>query len=240
MLLAHTTGRLFRTFIALHLEAGKSVRKRNVMPLSQCAELLKVIEATFNRHSVAIAETLVHQLRQIASDLGSLLEPVRLKLQKLMTVQNPHLWTGTFAHSLWKQSGPSNAEAITAQAALQLMQQLLHGTESWSHQRRVVLRFATDFALKKRISCSESEIKVAASLLWQLDTMVSVWKVVRTECDCSLLYWVRELISPLLQELRAQPSSVSRPAQHSLAPLTHDLAVLRAGTSHSVPLRQCR
>lgn len=98
---------------------------------------------------------------------------------------------------------------MTAKSGLQVLKKLVQETESWSQQRRVILRIGVDFGLRTRITCNPADIKQAHALMWKLDTLTTLWQTVRQQCSTDLLYWVRELLSPMLQSLVAHPQTVS-------------------------------
>lgn len=188
LVLAHQASHVLKGFMNLHLATGSPVRKRNIEPLAQAVELLKVIEAEFQRKSTVIAESVPHLLRGLSHDIIATFRPVKAKLMSASGLD------------------PARQETL---AAITLLENVLQSTESFTATRRTVVALALRVALMKG-SAAAGEAVSLGKKTWMMG-MLADWQTrILSACDCSFLYWHRELLPNLLESVFVDPERAQR------------------------------
>lgn len=188
LVLAYQASHTVRNFMNLHLVSGSPIRARNIYPLAQALELLKVIENEFRRRNAVIAQAMPHILRGLAQDVLGTFRPVRQKLETA------------------RKLDPAKQECL---AACKLLENVLQTTESMSKTRRTVVALGLRVALMKGSSAYSASGAVGRKM-WMLDMLAEWQNRVRSVCDCSFLYWNRELLPSLLQSVYRRPEEAGR------------------------------
>lgn len=139
--------------------------------------MIKALEAAIKTHNLAIAETLQHVTRDNAAELLNKVLPLRLMV--------------TTAR------GASSDVLRTISAATELIEGMAVTTESWVPSRRVMLQLAASVATQKGGLSKDADVGVITRSLWMLGLLSEYHTMVRAAADCSLLYWLRELLPAL-------------------------------------------
>lgn len=182
--LAQSHATLLRTCVALHVSLAIPFAKRALGPLCSIVEGLKAIEqAILREHAASVAESLSGAMRALARALLAQLGPLRVKLERKR-----------FA---------STAGRLDALAAVDAAITLLASSDLFSPSRIGILRLTLSIAFNERTApeaattehrCRER----AGALLRRLELLSDLNQRLVRACDCSSLYWSRELFEPML------------------------------------------
>lgn len=175
--LAHAAQRQLSSFVCLHLLLSRPIKKKAIEPLARCLELLKVLEGAVKAHSAALAETLPHVQRENVRDVLHRFLPLRLKIATARGADAPA------------------AKALSA--AVDLVESLSLTTESWSPVRRIFLDLGVSVGLQRAGVAKDADVAAVVRAMWLLELGADYQSRMRAACDCSVLYWVRELLPAL-------------------------------------------
>jgi WASH complex subunit 7/WASH complex subunit 7, C-terminal/WASH complex subunit 7, N-terminal len=180
--LASQAQRHLHLFLCYTLLLRRDVRKRAVDPLAKLLELLKALEGGVKSYSASIAETLPHVQRENVREVLNRMLPLRLKIAA--------------------SRGAESAPARTLSAAVDLVESLAITTESWSPLRRIFFELGVSVGLQKAGVSRDQDVAAVVRSCWLLEQASDYQQRMRKACDCSTLYWARELL-PVLTECAA-------------------------------------
>lgn len=158
------------------LALGKDFKRRLIDPLVRLVEVLKVLEASVRRYHAAIVEALPHIYRDTLMEVLLVLRQLGLK------------------------AGSKKADDAYKYiaAATELVQTLVFSTETWSPVRRVCLDIGLAVLQQKSGVTAPAEVAAFGRAQAQLALLSEYHSHMRTACDTSILYWVRELMPAMV------------------------------------------
>ncbi|OQS00393.1 hypothetical protein THRCLA_05958, partial [Thraustotheca clavata] len=198
LILARRVQTMMQTLVQLHLLLKIPMPKRNVRPLYQCVEMTKAIEFMLARKNPILAESAALVLRQVAQSLTLFFRPVKARLEASRRFDDTKL---------------------DVLAAVSVVEELLHAGESFSYTRLTVLSLALQIALIPDVVENDPKNKTpippvnpieALKLLWKMHVLSDFQRKIRLACDCSFLYWSRELLHLFVQDIYFMPEQASR------------------------------
>jgi WASH complex subunit 7 len=173
--------RLFSNFLCSQLSLGRDFKRKVIEPLTRICELLKVLEGSARSYSSAIAEATPFIHRDNAIAIMELMLPLRLR-----------------AASAAKNKIIADEQIRFVAASAELIQDLVIGTESWTTPRRIALDIALSVVAQKVAGQKEAENAELSNASSQLSIFHEFQPMMRSFCDCSLLYWVREILPAMV------------------------------------------
>lgn len=185
--LAQSHATLLRSCVALHVSLATPFAKRALGPLCSLVEGMKAIEfAICREHAPTVAESLSGAMRALARAILAQLSPLRVKLERKR-----------FASTAGRLDALAAVDAVTA---------LLASSDIISPSRVGVLSLALSIAFNDKTApdgaTTEYRCKQrATALLKRLELLSDLEQRLVRACDCSTLYWSRELLDPMLQVL---------------------------------------
>ncbi|OQR85262.1 hypothetical protein ACHHYP_12029 [Achlya hypogyna] len=198
LILARRVQTMMQTLVQLHLLLKIPMPKRNVRPLYQCIEMTKAIEFMLARKNPILAESAALVLRQVAQALTLFFRPIKARLEAS------------------KRFDDTKLDVL---AAVSVVEDLLHSGESFSYTRLTVLSLALQIALIPDVVDGDAAAKKPAAPVNPVEALKHLWKMhvlsdfqrkIRTACDCSFLYWSRELLHLFVQDIYSMPEQASR------------------------------
>lgn len=173
--------RLFSNFLCSQLSLGRDFKRKVIEPLTRISELLKVLEGSARSFSSAIAEVTPFIHRDNAIAIMELMLPLRLR-----------------AASAAKNKIIADEQIRFVAASAELIQDLVIGTESWTTPRRIALDLGLSVVAQKVAGQKEAENAELSNSSSQLYIFHEFQPLMRSFCDCSLLYWVREILPAMV------------------------------------------
>ncbi|CAI8002431.1 WASH complex subunit 4 [Geodia barretti] len=184
MLLSYNIGNLVRTTLNLHSEQGKPMTRSGVLAICKLIELLKCIQYTFHRQSMTVATYITHIVNHYELSLLLMLETSMRYIQD-------------------SQARGYSERALDILAGQTLMKTVLNGPGT--KERRLVARLAYHFTLPQK------DDERTPSLLRKLDAVCELRLRVQQMCDCSFLYWHKDVLVPLyLTDIYEHPTDSHR------------------------------
>jgi len=163
--------------------------KRDFMrPLATCAELLKVIEATFHRRHAVMAETATFFIKTTTNDLLALMRPWKLKLRSTKMLEG---------------------RAQSLLAAIELAESTLDGMQSLSYTRKTIVALGT-WTLCSKGFVKLDVIKKLEKQMWFLDQVCNWQMRLRRMCDCSILFYHTELVHEFFADIFSDSDHATR------------------------------
>eukprot|EP01137_Pigoraptor_chileana_P013132 Opistho-2@66313 len=187
VLYAHSMCNLIKSAMNLHVTLEVPMTKSIARSLCSLIELLKAIEATYHRRSMAIAEVLPLVIQHVSLAIIAILDPVRQRLSQDKRYSNKHL---------------------DVLASLQLALDMLQG--SATHPRRVVLNLALNIVTQMPKAFREGELDVLYNHVRRLDVLCDLFARVRPPCDASFIFWHKVILPIYLQEIFESPTDAHR------------------------------
>jgi WASH complex subunit 7 len=187
-LLAYRISHLVSTFMNLHLSQGVPMPKRNIAPLRQCIEMLKAVEECFARKGPVIAECMAFMTRQFSGSLYSIFRPLHMKLDAS------------------KRFDDTKLDVL---AAVMVLDTALRGSESMSFTRYTVVGLALRVVLISS-TVKEMQAEEALSKMWKLSLCWDWQRKVRQACNCTFLYWTKDLLSNFVEDVWDEPEQSNR------------------------------
>jgi len=178
-LLAIRISNIVHTMMNLHLSLEVPLRKTSIAPLRECIEMLKAIERMFVRKSAVIGATMAMITKQYAASLHAIFRPLQAKLEAS------------------KRFDDTKLDIL---AAVTVMDATLRGSESMSPTRQTVVALALRVVLISNM-VKEAQAEDALSKLWKLTLCADWQRQLREACDCTFLYWSRELLPAFVGEI---------------------------------------
>ena len=183
--LAHAHANVLRSVVGLHVATSTPFSKKALMPLVSIVDGMKALEKAFtSTYAATIAESTSGALRALAQALLAQLGPVRVKLER-------------------KRYASTTAGRLDALAAVDAASTLLATSDAFSASRVNVLglAFAVAFNDKTAPETAPAERRCkdrAAALTKRLGLLCTLEPRLHKACDCSTLYFSRELLEPAL------------------------------------------
>ena len=216
---AQAHANVLRTVVALHVATSTPFSKKMLLPFVSLIDGLKAIERVFaSNHAASIAESTSGALRALALALLAQLGPMRVKLER--------------------KRYASTSGRLDALAAIDAASTLLATSDSFSPSRVNVLGLAFSVALNDKTAPetapNERRCKDRSSLLIKrLGLLCTYEPRLHKACDCSTLYFSRELLEPAIAATvndsdRSPRSGPTRWLPHLVAATADATHVLRA------------
>ncbi|KAH8053835.1 hypothetical protein JL722_9315 [Aureococcus anophagefferens] len=191
---------LLRSTVALHVALALPFSKSMLAPLASLVEGLKALDHAVRRHHApSIAECTSGALRALSGALAAQLAPLKARLARKKY---------------------SSAGRLDALAAVEAATHLVTCSDAYSQSRVGVLELCLHVAFNDRTAPEGSSTTGGAAevrkcrdrahaLLRRLGPRALEAKL-RKACDCSCVYWSRELFQPMLDVLLDEPGGVKR------------------------------
>ncbi|EGB07736.1 hypothetical protein AURANDRAFT_27432, partial [Aureococcus anophagefferens] len=199
--LAHAHAALLRSTVALHVALALPFSKSMLAPLASLVEGLKALDHAVRRHHApSIAECTSGALRALSGALAAQLAPLKARLARKKY---------------------SSAGRLDALAAVEAATHLVTCSDAYSQSRVGVLELCLHVAFNDRTAPEGSSTTGGAAevrkcrdrahaLLRRLGLLAALEAKLRKACDCSCVYWSRELFQPMLDVLLDEPGGVKR------------------------------
>jgi WASH complex subunit 7 len=176
-------------FVNMFIKMESSMPRKAIQPLCISIELLKSIEAMYQRKTDVIAQVLSHANYVYAQTAGETLRNLYKRIVATKTRSN----------------GPKHDLMGATKVALNI----LRSGETFSFSRIVVLEVSVDVAMMKG-GLKSDQADLVNRMLWNMTMLQDFQLKVRSTCDCSFLFWHRELLSPFLKLIYQDPSKATR------------------------------
>eukprot|EP01065_Artemidia_motanka_P051556 TRINITY_DN9120_c0_g3_i1.p1 TRINITY_DN9120_c0_g3~~TRINITY_DN9120_c0_g3_i1.p1 ORF type:complete len:1203 (+),score=491.48 TRINITY_DN9120_c0_g3_i1:93-3701(+) len=179
---------LTKMVFGTHRAMEAPLKLRQLHLLCKCVEMLKAIMGTFHRKSPVIGNLMSVMCQLLAFSLQHALIQFRNKLKE----NQRRLEDGQ----------------VDQLSAVELMLRILHGPPS--RNSLVVLKNALSIVVSRTGGLMKPEqFDLMRQHLRRLE-IVSNWQhLVREGCDCSFLYWFREIITPYFESVFKDPPTAS-------------------------------
>jgi WASH complex subunit 7 len=201
---AHKLGTLLKTLVGMHLSLGVPMQRKVLRPLCMCVELLKALEMAMARKAEVVAESVGHIQRIHCARLLKVTRPIRTKLQA---------------------SRRFDDHKMDVIAAVNVIEALLYGSDSFSKSRQSVLSLAFCVCLNPNM-VKESEEEGAFALLKRMQ-LLSNWQAsFKAATNCSFLLWNKELLPTFVADIFSCPTEANR-LQYVVAAFGNADALLR-------------
>jgi WASH complex subunit 7 len=156
-----------------------------------------------------IGETLTLMIKQISATIAKGIAPVRVRLETAKTY---------------------NDTQLDVLAAARLALSMLNGPAT--HERRILLRLAMHVIFQINI-LKESDIEELRVQLRRLDLICDLQDSIKEACDCSFLFWSKEMIPPYFSYIYQHPAQAQR--LHYILAATRDIIPLFTRAVHVDP-----
>jgi len=186
MLLAYCMSSLARTLLSLHSSLNKPMAKSAVQAVCKIIELLKCVQYTYHRRAMLVA------------NYSSLI----VNHYELLLLTHLEMASRGIQESRQKGYTERALDILAAQA---LMKTVLNGPGT--RERRLVARLAYHFTLPRQ---PKEEDKIPG-LIRKLEAICELRSRLQEACDCSFLYWHKEVLIPLyLADIYERPTDAHR------------------------------
>ncbi|EFC45800.1 hypothetical protein NAEGRDRAFT_36287 [Naegleria gruberi] len=183
--LAQQINTLVKNGIYLHILAAKSLSMSQVLQLCSMVEMVKSIQNSFYRKSP-----------QLAKHISYITEFLTFKIQRFLVVLRNRLQT---------KKKQSNADADQLSAVLLALHLLDSGHPS--KKRLVLLSLTLSVAFSRASGLfKESEYEEVKVLMKRLEVLAHFDVLLGEYCDCSYLYWNRNVIPAFFDKVYENPS----------------------------------
>jgi len=184
--LANGIGTLCKVSLHLHVKLGVPLKQSDARALCQSIELLKAIQGTFHRRAATIGETLSYMIQHISYSLQRCFLQIKVRLQ----------------------GNQKFTEAkLDVLASVILAMQMLNSTAT--KERRLLLRLAMHIAFQMDY-IKDSEVGEIASAILKLDIISDIQKRLNESCDCSFLFWSKEILSIYFSTVYKHPEQAHK------------------------------
>eukprot|EP00731_Ephydatia_muelleri_P001294 Em0001g1294a len=177
MLLAHTISNTVRTVLSLHSSLARPMTKAAVLAICRLVELMKAIQVTFHRQSLSVMEYVTLIINQYEATMLTYLDAVSRSVQEVTLQDAKQKYT---------------ERSLDVLAALSVMKTALNGPGT--ADRRLVANLAYHFTLVVKKDKEEDKLP---AIMRKLDAICELRLRVQEFCDCSFLYWHKEVLIPL-------------------------------------------
>lgn len=179
--LSYQVGNLYKEIVSLHLNLNVPLKTAHVRYLCQCLEILKAIQATFERRSTIIGESVTMMIQHQTSGLQRVFSPIKSRLE----------------------SGKKYTDAkLDVLAAVNLAISMLSGTPT--KERRLIIKLATQVIFQVDF-IKEEEIQFIKEKLERMDSLCEYQEHIDSSCECSLIYWSRAMLPSYFTDLYLHP-----------------------------------
>eukprot|EP01138_Halocafeteria_seosinensis_P007157 gb/GECG01007318.1/.p1 GENE.gb/GECG01007318.1/~~gb/GECG01007318.1/.p1 ORF type:complete len:1159 (+),score=171.46 gb/GECG01007318.1/:1-3477(+) len=183
LLMCHRGSGLLHQFFNLHIFNEKAIGRKSIPPVLRLVEALKGLENSAARVSTVLSEQLTVFVPDLLSrTLVSVLEKLRLSVAK---------------------SNDQNEEGKLTANSQKLLQLLCKGTQSWSSIRSVILQLGYGVLLRPknqiRDADSVKQLRKCDEYVNLVKSIPTFWQNVRRYCDCTVMFWARDIYPSLLQ-----------------------------------------
>ncbi|EFA80426.1 hypothetical protein PPL_07260 [Heterostelium album PN500] len=185
ILLSYHISHLFKTMIGLHMSLTAPLKPSDVRRLFQCAELLKSIQGTFHRRTAMISAHISLMTQQLTTIITNKLDVVRAR------------YTG--------KSNYSDTE-LDVIMALTLTSDLLTGVVT--PERLIIIKLCLNVIYQANL-LKDPDMEELRLHVKRLEFVSDIHASIRRVCDCSLLFWARDLFPTYLQYLYDNPSQAN-------------------------------
>jgi len=186
LLYAYSISHMIKTIMNLHVALSKPMTKSAVLAFCRLIELLKAIENTFHRRSMAIAEIILYTIHFLIINCLNVVDAAKNRIGSD------------------KKYTDRKLDMI---AAYQLAQSALDGTGT--KERRLILSLALQAGSVGKILKDDENNKLTG-MLKKLDILLDLQLHIRKSCDCSFLYWHRVILPVYLTDLFENANDVCR------------------------------
>ncbi|EGC29177.1 hypothetical protein DICPUDRAFT_43212 [Dictyostelium purpureum] len=213
VVLSYHISHLLKTMIGLHMNLTAPLKPSDVRKLFQCAEMLKSIQNTFHRRSAMISAHISMMVQQLTDIINEKLNVVRAKY-----------------------SGRTNYSEIELDVivALSLVSDLLCGVAT--PERITVIRLCLNVIYQSN-ALKEQEIEELRLHIKRLEFISDLGSIIKSSCDCSILFWSRDLFPTYLQFLYQNPSQ-AKSLQYTLTGLKDVVNILEKAIHVDSPYTQ--
>eukprot|EP01133_Synstelium_polycarpum_P004078 gene4078-4750_t len=201
VLLAYHISHLFKTMVSLHMHLTAPLKPSDVRRLFQCAEMLKAIAGTFHRRTSMISAHISLMTQQLTTLITSKLDAIRAK------------YTGRATYT------DTELDVIMA---LTLTSDLLAGVAT--PERILIIQLCLNVIYQANV-LKENDIEDIRLHIKRLEFISDIHSSIRKVCDCSLLFWARDLFPTYLQYIYENPTQSSS-IQYTLTGMKDVVSVL--------------
>ncbi|KYQ93354.1 hypothetical protein DLAC_06026 [Tieghemostelium lacteum] len=202
VLLSYHISHLLKTMIGLHMNLTAPLKPSDVRKLFQCAEMLKSIQNTFHRKSSMIAAHISMMSQQLRDIINEKLNMVRSKYN------NP-------------KANYSKVE-LDVLVALSLISDLLSGVVT--SERMIAIKLCLNVVYQIGVLKEQDQEELRLHIK-RLEFISDLNHQVQEVCDCSVLYWSRDLFPIYLQYLYQNPCQANS-LQYSLSAMKDIVRVI--------------
>ncbi|EGG20814.1 hypothetical protein DFA_00679 [Cavenderia fasciculata] len=201
VLLSYHISHLFKTMIGLHMNLTAPLKPSDVRRLFQCAEMLKAIQGTFHRRSSMISAHISLMTQHLTTIINNKLDIVRNR------------YTGKSSYS------DTELDVIMA---LTLTSDLLCGVAT--PERILIMKLCLNVIYQANY-LKDQDIEDLRLHIKRLEFISDIHNQIRKVCDCSLLFWARDLFPTYLQFIYENPNQASS-IQYALTGMKDVVSIL--------------
>ncbi|GAM18419.1 hypothetical protein SAMD00019534_015940 [Acytostelium subglobosum LB1] len=201
ILLSYHISHLFKTMIGLHMSLTAPLKPSDVRRLFQCAELLKSIQGTFHRRSAMISAHISLMTQQLTQIITNKLDVIRAK------------YTGKATYT------DTELDVIMA---LTLTTDLLSGVAT--PERLTIVKLCLNVIYQINV-LKDPDIEELRLHIKRLEFISDIHASIRRVCDCSLLFWARDLFPTYLTYIYDNPSQANS-LQYTLTGMKDVVSIL--------------
>ncbi|CAF3374323.1 unnamed protein product [Rotaria sp. Silwood1] len=176
---AYTLSHTVKTLISLHSTLQLPIKPECMLILYRYTELLKVIEATYHRHTMAIAPY-----------FNAIMQYHSQRLLKIIAIANKRITSATDKRFTDKQ--------VDVLAALVLAEFCLNGP--CTKERLLIFRLAFSFGSRLK-TCRDDEMAAIEEALRKLESLAAFSERLYHACDTTFIYWEQNSFGLYLQDL---------------------------------------
>lgn len=177
LLYAYSISTIIKTSMNMYLSLQRPLTKTSVRALCLLVEILKAVQHTFHRRSLVVADSVSHISQQLQS-------------QALVAIGN--------AKRRVVSDKKYSEQRLDVLSALVLAENALSGPST--RERRLVVSLALSVGTQLR-TFREEELLPLQLLLKKLDLISELRERVKSQCDCSFLYWHRSVFPIYLDQV---------------------------------------
>ncbi|GBG71173.1 hypothetical protein CBR_g8475 [Chara braunii] len=222
---------LVRTALELHVSMEVPISRDQIRLLNQCVVMLKAAGMTYHRHAASITLCIGPAIHLAQTEILALLRPLKATLEAELAVKTtPGTGLRYLTRSLTRSFGPSDADAklTDSLAAVSFASEALQGCASM--QRRVLVDLVFDFIVSIQGRLHEDVGGEIADLWLLVSYAADISRLVDEVCDCSFLFWHREMMPACFAACYARPEEANK-LSYAVAAFLDAVKVLRWGNN---------
>ncbi|XP_053318537.1 WASH complex subunit 4 isoform X2 [Spea bombifrons] len=177
---------IIKTTMNLYMSMQKPMTKTSVKALCRLVELLKAIEHTFHRRSMAVADSVSHITQHLQHQA---LNAIAVGKKRVISDKK------------------YSEQRLDVLSALVLAENTLNGPST--RQRRLIVALALSVGTQMK-TFKDEELLPLLLVLKKLDLISELRERVRTQCDCCFLYWHRAVFPIYLDDVYENAVDASR------------------------------